>query len=147
MTPERKAAEKAARKWMLDEAPGFIQIAMTSLYEITEKRIADLLERECAKARAHVEAAAGQMRMALQEYGHLHDKCAADGRCLACAKKNGALATDAGKGWVSPEAHAEVVRERDEARNQGTAREASRDNYKKIALEIAAKFEKALREK
>lgn len=59
-------------------------------------------------ALAKAEAAAGQMRAALESARVLTPRS-----YPIHADFDAALATDSGRGWVSPEAHAEVVRERD----------------------------------
>lgn len=82
------------------------------------------LDETIARAE-RAEAAAAQMRAALEElpsayYNLIHGYAplrARDERMAGAWKAaRAALATDAGRGWVSPELHAEVVRERDEAR-------------------------------
>lgn len=82
--------------------------------EAAEKRVANAEEiRDESLGRAErAEAACAQMREAIQ----LAQTCIRR-RGHACVHRvlDDTLATDVGAGWVSPEVHAEVVRERDRA--------------------------------
>ena len=74
----------------------------------------DMSKAELARAE-RAEAACAQMRAALEATSVATYPCTDAGNS-AHAAMQAALASDCGVGWVSPEQHAEVVRERDEAR-------------------------------
>ncbi len=75
----------------------------------------------CLEAVMRAEAAVGQMRAQLLGCAQAQEEeDAANGTGVidAVACRALALASDAGEGWVSPETHAEVCKERDEAREE-----------------------------